>query len=174
MYSHTWWWTEWPDFLYPQRHLCRWRSAVHQSSISLLLQPVMESILSLDVRSIGSESEKVLWFNLLCLSLSISLSPFLSLSLFPSPNRSIHPSLHFVILSLRPPRRLALSSLSYRLSIRLALSFLSLLVFSSLSLSLSLSLPLSPSLFLSLSPLSWWCGSSRSWGTMIRTEENWL
>lgn len=89
MYSHTWWWTEWPDFMYPQRHLCRWRSVMHQASISLLLQPVMESILPLDVLSIGKESEKVLWFNLLCFSFSFSISIweqiYLSIHIFCHP-----------------------------------------------------------------------------------------
>lgn len=85
-YSHTWWWTEWPDFPYPRGHLCRWRSAVHQAPVPPLLQPVMESILPLDVLSIGSESEKVLRFNL---SLSFSFHFYLV----------THPSLHPYTLS---------------------------------------------------------------------------
>ena len=93
MYSHTWWWTEWPDFVYLQRHLCRWRSSVHQASVSLLPQPVMESILPLDVLSIGNESEKVLWFNLLWRPLSLSFSIC----------ECFHPSTYFVILSLLFP-----------------------------------------------------------------------
>lgn len=72
-YTHSCWWTEWPDFQYLQRHLCRW-STVHQASISLLLQPVMESILALDVLSRGNDSGMVWWFNLPCLLLSLSIS----------------------------------------------------------------------------------------------------
>lgn len=43
-----------------------------RASLPLLLQPVMASILALDVLSTGNESEKVLRFNLRCLFLSIS------------------------------------------------------------------------------------------------------
>lgn len=107
-----------------------------------LLQPVMASILALDVHSIGNESEKVLWFNLPCLSLP---------SLFLSVKRSIHPSLYFVIFSLLPPQRLPLLSLSYADFFHLALPLFNLSLFLVFSLPLSISLSLPPSLSLTLS-----------------------
>lgn len=100
------------------------------ASISLLPQPVMESILPSDVLSVGSESVKVLWFNLLCLSLS-SYS-YLWIDLF------IH---HYILSSfLNCHSRLALFLHSFRLTLPF---FLSLLVSSFLFLSLCLSLSFS-------------------------------
>lgn len=94
--SHTWWITQWPDFLYLQRHLRRWRSMVHQAPTSLL-QSVIASILPSEVLSAGSESEKQLQFNLLCRSISAL-----------SVNISIHAP-GFVVFSLLPPWRQTLT-----------------------------------------------------------------
>lgn len=122
----TWFWVS------PEMILCRGRNAQHQASIFLLPQPVMASILALDVLPVGNESELVLWFNLLCL-----FQP-----LFPSVNTSAHPSLYIFcrpfspssleissVSSLPPPLSLSLScSLSFCL-----LSFLSFLIFFTLA-----------------------------------------
>lgn len=124
--------------------LCRGRNAQRQASIFLLPQPVTASIPALDVLSVGSESELVLQFNLLCLFQS----------LFPFANTSTHPSLYIysAVLSPFPPQRLAPFA-------------------PSLSLSLSQPFLLPPLLFI-FPHLLHPCrhrGSSPSRGTVIRT-----
>lgn len=108
----------------------------------------MESILPLDVLPIGNESEKVQWFNLLRLSLSISIC------------ESIYPSLCFVIPPLLPPWRLALFPSSH--ADFLSIAFFSPSIPPSLSVSLSLFF-ISPCLL--LPPLSLPClGSAAALG----------
>lgn len=121
------------------------RKEQHQASIFLLPQPVTASIPALDVMSVGSESELVLRFNLLCL-----FQP-----LFSSVNTYTHPSTYIFCR----PFSLFSSEISS---------------IPSLPLSLSLLQPfLLPPLLFIFPHLLHPCrhrGSSLSRGTVIRTE----